>query len=599
MSHQPAAWVEIGAASTPVFSRDGNTVWHLRGGGLPQVWAMDRDGAEPRALTDHGEKTWKLSRSPADERLLWAVDAGGDERHQLWLREADGTVRRLTDAPETIHEFGCWSPDGSRMAFAANDRDARVFDILVLELATGTRRRVLKGVGILTAPAWSPPTRPGPETLVVLEDFSSAEQRLHLLEPASGTCTPVPAAAPCRFASVRWEATGTALLALTDAGREFMALARIDPAGGAVTPVFAPEGRDVEAWALSPDGATLATVENDRGYSYLRVGPAGGERPEVGNLPAGVVADLAWTADSSTLAFGLAGPVDPPGIWTWNAADGARPLMRPDPLAEAGIDPAGFIAPRLVEWSGFDGRAIPGFYANPAGEAPAEGWPAVVWVHGGPAAQTRANFRPDIQMLLDHGFAVLVPNLRGSTGYGREYMLADEVERRPDVLRDLEAGWAWLAGRDEIDASRIGIMGQSYGGWAVLAALAFQPGLWAAGCEYYGIADFATLLAHTSPWRRNHRAREYGFPETDDALFQRISPLRHVADVIAPLLILHADRDPRVPMNESELLATEMQRLGKPVRYERLTWAGHGFNSPQHRRLAWTAVAEHFGTYLK
>jgi dipeptidyl aminopeptidase/acylaminoacyl peptidase len=201
-------------------------------------------------------------------------------------------------------------------------------------------------------------------------------------------------------------------------------------------------------------------------------------------------------------------------------------------------------------------------------------------------------------MLLDQGFAVLMPNMRGSTGYGRAYMEADEVDKRPDYLSDLQAARAWLAARPDIDARRIGIMGQSYGGWAVLAAITLQPSLWQAACDYYGIADFVTLLERTGPWRRDHRAREYGFPGTDDALFERISPLRHVANVVAPLLVLHADRDPRVPMNESEIFVRAMQERGKPVRYERLTWAGHGFNAPEHRSRVYRAVAEHFHTHL-
>jgi dipeptidyl aminopeptidase/acylaminoacyl peptidase len=600
MTYPPEAWVGIGAATTPAFSRDGRTIWHLRGAGLPQVWAMDRDGGNPRQITDHGEKTWKLSRSPADERLLWAVDAGGDERHQLYLREADGSVRKLTDAPHVIHEFGCWAPDGSSIAFAANDRDERLFDITIMELATGERRRVLKGEHIVTAPAWSPAARPGPAMLVVHEDFSTADQRLYLLDAASGAVAEVPRTAATRYASVRWESTGAALLALTDAGgSDFMRLCRIDPATGAAIPIHAAAGRDVEAWALSPDGTMLATVENDRGYARLRVGPIGGDRPEAAGLPEGVVADLAWAPDNLDLAFSLTGPTAPAGIWLWDAATGmARPLWRPDPKQEAGIDPATFIAPALVEWESFDGRRIPGFYATPRGPAPAGGWPAVVWVHGGPAAQTRANFRPDIQMLLDQGFAILMPNMRGSTGYGRAYMEADEVEKRPDYLCDLWAGHAWLAARPEIDANRIGIMGQSYGGWAVLAAITLQPTLWQAACDLYGIADFVTLLERTSPWRRDHRAREYGFPGSDDALFDRISPLRHVARVTAPLLVLHADRDPRVPMNESELFVRAMRERQKPVRYERFTWAGHGFNDPGHRRRVYSAVVEHFTTHL-
>ena len=215
-----------------------------------------------------------------------------------------------------------------------------------------------------------------------------------------------------------------------------------------------------------------------------------------------------------------------------------------------------------------------------------------------PAAQTRANFRADIQMLLDQGYAVLMPNIRGSTGYGRAYMEADEVEKRPDVLADLAAGRDWLATQPGIDPTRIGIMGQSYGGWIVLAAVTLQPELWKVGVNYYGIADFATLLERTGPWRRDHRAREYGFPETDGELFARISPLHHVGNVVAPMLVLHGDRDPRVPMYESEQFVAAMQERQMKVRYEQFTYAGHGFIRPDHRRRVYAAVAGHFAEFL-
>ena len=600
MSHPPEAWVGIGAATTPVFSRDGNTIWHLRGGGLPQVWAMHRDGGDARAITAHGEKTWKLSRSPADDRLLWAVDAGGDERQQLYLREADGSVRTLTDAPAVIHEFGCWAPDGNSIAFAANDRDPNYFDIVVMHLASGERRRLLEGRHILTVPAWSPAARPGGPTLVVHEDVSTSDQRLYLLEVATGAVAPVPHPAPTRYASVRWESDRGGIAGADRRRRERLHAALPDrPRDRHGNADLCRRGRDVEAWSLSPDGTLLATVENDRGASRLRVGPIGGDRPEIGRLP---LASLPTSPGhrTTTLAFSLTGPTEPGGIWLCEAATGRcaragdptrgrKPASTPPPSSRPGWSSGRLRRPRH--------RRLLRHPARPP--RPAGGWPAVVWVHGGPAAQTRANFRPDIQMLLDHGFAILMPNLRGSTGYGRAFMEADDVGRRPDYLRDLEAAHAFLAARPEIDAARIGIMGQSYGGWAVLAAMTLQPALWRAGCDYYGIADFATLLEHTSPWRRDHRAREYGFPETDDALFDRISPLRHVGNVTAPLLVLHADRDPRVPMNEFELFVRAMREHGKPVSYERITWAGHGFNAAAHRRLVWSAVARHFETHLR
>ena len=587
------AWVQIGAVTTPVFSKDGRTLFHLRGAGLPQVWAMDPDGGNARRLSRHDEKVAFLRRSPIDDRLIWGIDAGGDERQQFWLLEPAGQPRALTAAPDAIHDFGAWSADGARIAYAANDRDERFYDICVMDLSTGKRSRLVEGNAILTVPGWSP----NMARLVVVEDHSSSDSRLWILDAASGAVRALPRSAPARFASVRFVEKGAALMALSDSGADMMRLVRIDPDTGAVTPVFEAPGRDIEAWSLSRDETMLATIENDRGYAVLRAGSAASERPIVAGLPSGIVADLAWSPDNATLAFTVQGPTTPAGIWLWR--DGvAAPIPCHDPFAASGIDRGTLIEPTLVEWKSFDGLRIPGWFALPRGSAPSGGFPAVMWVHGGPASQTRANFRADIQMLLSQGFAVLMPNARGSTGYGRAYMEADEVEKRPDFLEDLAAGRAWLAAHPNIDANRIGIMGQSYGGWAVLAAVTLQPELWKAGVDYYGIADFATLLQRTGPWRRDHRAREYGFPGTDDELFAKISPIHHIDRVVAPMLLLHGDRDPRVPMHESEQFSEALALRQKKVTYERFSYAGHGFIRPDHRRRVYAAVASHFREHL-
>ncbi len=355
------AWVKIGAATSPSFSKNGERIFHLRGAGLPQVWVMDADGTNAAPLSFQDEKVGFLRRSPADDRLIWGIDAGGDERQQLFLREPAGQPRALTEAPRVIHDFGAWSADGARIAFAANDRDERFFDISVMELATGARTKLLESKAILTVPSWSPDgTR-----LLVIEDHSSTDTRLWILDVASAKATRVPAAALTRFASVRWTSDGAGLMGLTDhGGSDFMRLCRIDPASGETSAVYDAPARDVEAWALTPDGATLATVENDRGYGMLRVGAFGTERPVVTGLPEGIVGDLNWGPGGKRLAFTAQGPVTPPGIWLWQ--DGAvRPLVQPDP-AEAGIDPARLVAPSLVEWTSFDGRTIPGWFAHAA-----------------------------------------------------------------------------------------------------------------------------------------------------------------------------------------------------------------------------------------
>jgi len=589
MPPSPASWVDIGAATSPAFSKDGARVFHLRGAGLPQAWVMDRDGTGARALSAHDEKVAFLRRSPTDDRLIWGIDAGGDERQQFWLLDGAAPPRALTDAPAAMHDFGAWSPDGARIAYTANDRDERYFDILVMDLATGTATRVLQTDGQRSVGSWNPKS----DRLTVIEDHSTSDQRLHVLDLASGIATELQRPGPTRYASVRWATDGASLMGLTDhGGADFMRLCRIDPETGDATPVYAPAHRDVEAWSLSPDGTLLATVENDRGYGVLRVGVAGTEREAVASLPHGVAADLAWSPDSATLAFTAQSPTIPPGLWTWDAGTRAATSLF-QPTAAGGL-----IDFELVEWSGLGDMPIPGWFARPTTPAPSGGHPAVVWVHGGPASQTRPTYRADMQLLLSHGYAVLMPNIRGSTGYGRAAMESDDVEKRADCLQDLAAGHAWLAAQPGIDPSRIGIMGQSYGGWVVLAAITLQPELWRAAIDYYGIADFVTLLEHTGPWRREHRAREYGFPGTDDALFQQISPIHHVDRVTAPLLVLHGDRDPRVPMEESDQFSHALEQRQKKVRYERFTYAGHGFIRPDHRRRVYAALVEHFGEHL-
>jgi len=575
MPHDPEHFVTISAAASPSFSRDGTTLFHLRGSGLPQVWTLNLATGDERQLTFHDEKVALLRRCPVDDRLIYGIDRGGDERQQLWLLEPGAEPRALTANAAVIHDFGAWSPDGTRIAYAANERDESHFDVYVQDVATGVRQCVYQGNNLITVSGF----RPDGAKLTLLHDRGYGDMSLLMLDLASGEVSEV--AQPANWQSVRWASDGESLLALTDLDNEFLRLCRI---GGGYTVVYSAENRDVEAWSLSPDGNVLATVENNRGYGVLRVGTLGGERPIVSGLPPGVVSDLSWSADSAMLAFSASAPTEPSGLWLWR--DGAaHAVWRPEP--------GEFVDLELVEWQSFDGSRIPGWLALPPnGQAP---YPAIVWVHGGPVGQARPNFRPDIQMLLSQGFAVLMPNVRGSSGYGRSYTESDDVAKRLDSVTDLANGRAWLATHPAIDAERIGIMGQSYGGFMVMSAITEHPELWRAAVNYYGIADFSTLLAGTGPWRRNHRAAEYG----DDAeLFARISPIHRLDQVRVPVLIAHGSRDPRVPMSESEQYVAALRERQKKVAYETFDYAGHGFIRPDDRRRIYRAVAEFFREHL-
>ncbi|HME25018.1 MAG TPA: S9 family peptidase [Acetobacteraceae bacterium] len=591
MTHDPEAFVSIAAAAAPTFSRDGQTLFHLRGSGLPQVWALDLATGAGRQLTFHDEKVALLRRSPVDDRLIYGIDHGGDERQQLLLidpHDASPKPRELTANPAVIHDFGGWSSDGTRIAYAANERDEAHFDVYVQDVVNGVRRRVFNGSNQVSVSGF----RSDGAKLALLHDRSFGDMSLLLLDPDSGDARAV--GSPGNFQSVRWASDGRTLLGLTDlGGSNFLRLCRLDPETGEVSVVYAAAGCDVDAWSIAPDACLLATVENDRGYAVLRVGPIDCERPVVTGPPRGIVTDLAWSPDSTTLAFSAAAPTEPPSLWLW--ADGiARVTWRPEPE----LDPAGFVDLELVSWESFDGRRIPGWLALPRSPQPASGYPAIMWVHGGPVSQARPNFRPDIQMLLAQGFAVLLPNVRGSSGYGRAYTESDDGERRLDSVTDLAFGRHWLAAHPAIDSERIGIMGQSYGGFMVMSAITEHPELWRAAVNYYGIADFVTMLDGTGAWRRNHRAAEYGDPERNAELLARISPIHHIDRVRAPVLIAHGTRDPRVPIGESEQFLTALQERQKRVTYLTFDYAGHGFIRADDRRRIYRAVADFFTTHL-
>ena len=589
MTQDPEAFVAIGAAAAPAFSRDGQQLFHLRGASLPQVWALDLSTGADRQLTFHDEKVALLRRSPADDRLIYGIDRGGDERQQLLLIDPHDTSpnpRELTANPAAIHDFGGWSADGTRIAYAANDRDEAHFDVYVQDLASGVRQCVYHGNNQVAVSGFASDGT----TLALRRDRGFGDASLILLDIASGDARIL--GEPGNFQNVRWASDGRTLLALTDLGSDFLRLCRLDPAAGEVSIIYGAQGRDVDAWSVAPDGRMLATVENDRGFALLRVGPIDDERPEVSGLPRGVITDLTWSPDSRRLAFSAAAPTQPPSLWLWHD-DVADVVWQPGP------HPDGFVDFELVSWDSFDGTRIPGWLALPRTAKPANGYPAAMWVHGGPVGQTRPNFRPDIQMLLAQGFAVLLPNVRGSSGYGRAYTKSDDVERRLDSVNDLAHGRHWLAAHPAIDGERIGIMGQSYGGFMVMSAITEHPELWRAAVNYYGIADFVTLLAGTGAWRRNHRAAEYGDPERHAALFARISPIHRVDRITAPVLIAHGTRDPRVPIGESEQYVSALQERQKQVTYLTFDYAGHGFIRQDDRRRIYRAVAEFFTTHLR
>src|SRR5581483_4056855 len=255
-----------------------------------------------------------------------------------------------------------------------------------------------------------------------------------------------------------------------------------------------------------------------------------------------------------------------------------------------------FVAPSLVHYPSFDERKIPAFLYLPRVQQ--SNLPVIIDVHGGPEGQTRPSFYPVTQYLINRGYGVLAPNVRGSTGYGYEYQSLDDVRKRMDSVADLKYAALWLAEKGIADPQRIAVMGGSYGGFMVLAAITTYPDLWAAAVDIVGIANFVTFLKNTGPWRRKLREAEYGSLEQDREFLEEISPIHHVDRITSPLMVIHGANDPRVPVGEAEQIVAGLRERGRPVAYLRFEDEGHGLVKLPNRIRAYTEVAAFLDRYL-
>ncbi|MDO9020487.1 MAG: S9 family peptidase [Deltaproteobacteria bacterium] len=630
--------LNVHRAWAPSPSPDGRTVAFLSdSAGLPQPYAVtvgDAPVAETawRRLVTATERVQFVAYAPDGRFLFLGRDTGGDENTQLFRSLPDGaSMVSLTPEPRVKTLFGALSDDGRQVAYAANSRAAGDFDVYVRPTDEGAARRVFEASGHHEAISFSPDG----QRLLVTHDRSNFDQDVFVVSLATPPATPVaapaapagrrapraPAAAPVaapvaapapvpllltahegdvRYQHPIFTGDGRRVFVLSDHGREAMNLALLSadtPLAGAPTYVVTDE-HDIELVELS--GSTLALVFNVDGYSQLRLYDAADpEHPrELARpaLPPGVISHIAFAHDGSALVVDLSRATSPDEVYRVATPSGAVSAVTASD--HAGLDPATLVEPSLEHVRSFDGLDVPVFLYTPRGLRPGERAPTVVWVHGGPESQFNPYFNPVIQFLVGHGYVVAAPNVRGSTGYGKRFSHLDDVERREDSVRDLAMVNRWLRTRADVHPDRIAVLGGSYGGYMVLAALTLDPELWAAGCDIVGIANFRTFLERTASYRRALREAEYGSLARDGAVLDRISPIHRVDRIRAPLFVIHGANDPRVPVTEAEQIVAALRARNQRVEYLRFDNEGHGIFRRENRVAAYGALARFFDDVL-
>jgi len=599
-------------AYMPSFSSDGRWLAYISDlTGVPQAWRaplLPATGAPvvpmPEQMTFAADRVLWLRQSPApgDDRLLFTRDREGDENAGLYLlNPATAEERCLTaDFPGVMHIPGQWSPDGRTILFAANREHPGRFGIYRQKLDEAAAACLWRSdePGYLYDIA----AHPAADRILFSRMGSWAFHDLLELDVASGQvrCLSDPRQ-PARYQSAAYSADGRHVYAVTDLESDRLNLMRFDLAGGHWETVIAPL-YEVEYFSMSPDGRYAAFTLNQEGYSRLELLDLSSGMAQPGPaLPDGVLGihdeTIAFNSLTDTLAFSYTTSQSTSNVYVWNWMTMGQSVQPVTHMTHGGLPPEAFARAELVHYPTFDGRRIPAWFYRPRNAAgPA---PAVVNVHGGPEWQARPWFDPLTQYLVNHGYAVLAPNVRGSTGYGNAYSHLDDVEKRLDSVADLAQAAHWLKAQPDIAGDRLAVLGGSYGGFMVLAALAFHPELWAAGVDIVGIANFVTFLENTSDYRRPHREAEYGSLERDRALLEKISPINHVARIAAPLLVIHGANDPRVPLSEAKQLVARLRELDQPVELLVFTDEGHGVKTLANKRVAYPAIARFLDSALR
>jgi dipeptidyl aminopeptidase/acylaminoacyl peptidase len=542
--------------------------------GVGQLWVRPWPDGAPTKLSVDFEKAGQVAFAPGSHDLVFTQDVGGDEQHRLYLvTAADGRPRLLPSAPDVHNAWGAWDPSGKQIAYASNARDPQHMDVHVMDVTSREVRMVVAGDGWRQAAAWTPD---GKGLLVQDCEPGMFDQELQLVDVATGEARVLlPRAKPkARYLTPKWLKDGSGFFLLTNQGRSFHGLAFFHLASKSLRWLATPDA-DIDAFALDAGRKRIVYAVNLGGRHELRRLEHDDPTPQaLGDLPPGAIGNLILEPGGDGLLCIVDGAASPPALWRVDLRTGAADRVAP---ADERPPTARFVEPEVVHAPTFDGLEVPNFLYRPKGQPPAGGWPAVVVVHGGPEAQYTSTFRADVQHLLERGIAVLAPNVRGSTGYGRTYQALDDRELRMDSVKDLLAAGRWLRARPDVDPARIAVYGRSYGGFMVLAAMIEAPELWRCGVEFYGIAHWITLLEQTAPYRRKLRAAEYGDPVADRAMLEAFSPLPKLDRLAAPLFVAHGLCDPRVRPFETDQLEAELKRLGKPHEVIRIDQEGHGF----------------------
>ena len=591
------ATTRVGGAT---FSPDEKSIlFHSNKSGIFNVYTTPVSGGEPKQLTNSTkESTYIVSAFPNDARFLYRYDKGGNENEHIYLKGLDGTERDLTPGEKTKANFLTWSQDRKSFFFSTNARDPKFFDIYEMALVDLTPKLIYKDetgfqFGDISNDrkfiAFGKPGKTTADSDVYL--FNIETKDMKHLTPHTGDVENDPQT---------FDVNSKYLYFLSNEGGEFKYIARYDLKTGQRGAVEKAPW-DVSLMAFSRNGKYRVVATNEDARTKIKIlEEASGQMVDVPSLPEGDISGINISDTETKMAFYHDGSRAPANLYVYDFK--TKKLAKLTESLNPEINATDLVDGRVVRYKSFDGLEIPAILYQPHGASAQQKVPAIVKVHGGPGGQARMPYSASTQFLVNHGYCVIDVNNRGSGGYGKTFYLADDQKHGREPLWDCVEAKKYLASLGYVDEKKIGILGGSYGGYMVLAALTFKPEEFQAGVDLFGISNWVRTLQSIPPYWESQRKSLYaeiGDPEKQLSMLREISPLFHADRITKPLMVLQGANDPRVIKPESDEIVAAIKKRGGVVEYVLFDNEGHGFTKKANEIRAYKAILDFLDKHLK
>lgn len=566
--------------------------------GIYNVYSVPATGGEPKQLTrSTTESTFSIGYFPNDSRILYTHDQGGNENNHIYVLTADGKEKDLTPGNKLKAQFLGWTHDGKAFYIATNERDQRFFDIYKLDASSFDRKLIYQDtVGYQFGDisddekfiAFGKPNTTSDSDVYL---YNVATKEMKNITPHQGDV----ASSPATF-----DPAARYLYFQTDEGSEFSYVARYDLATGKKESVEKVNW-DVSFTYFSHNGKYRVSGVNQDARTKVKVyDTATGKPIALPAFPEGDITSVNISRSEKLMTFYFNGSRSPSNLYVYDFS--TRQVRKLTDTLNPEIDPADLVESKVIRYKSFDGMEIPSILYKPHQASAAKKAPALLWIHGGPGGQTRTNYSGVIQYLVNHGYVILGVNNRGSSGYGKTFFTADDQKHGREPLWDCVEAKKYLASLGYVDTSKIGIVGGSYGGYMVLAALAFKPQEFAVGVDLFGVSNWVRTLESIPPYWESFRKalyKEIGDPKTDLENLKAISPLFHTDKIVKPLIVLQGKNDPRVIKPESDEIVEGVKKNGRVVEYVVFDDEGHGFTKKANEIRGYKAILDFLDKHLR